>query len=316
MLKTIILISQILSLTCYDFNTFVKKYNKRYDLDDYIKKENIFNQNVEYINEKNKLLTTYKLGINKFADMTFEEFSKTHLMKPMSFETNYESKQKYQLDNQPENFDWRTEGVISNIKDQGDCGSCWAFSTVSAIEAAYAIKNKLVTLSEQNVVDCVPQSYNCYGCGGGWPYKAMEYISENGGVDTEKSYPYKGANEDCYFNSSNVGALIKTYHNVSINDNALQYNLYNKGPLSIAIFAGNNFMFYDSGIYDPKTEDCPVYVNHAVTIIGYGTNKEGTRYYIIRNSWGTSWGMDGYILWSRDPICQCGICNYACYVEV
>jgi len=300
--------------SCITFDEFIKKYDKHYTDLEYNNKKQVFLENTKLIEEHNRKESSYKLGMNKFGDMTFTEFKNTYLLKPIKNEhygKNLNTTQtKYDI---PDNFDWRSEGVISNVKDQKDCGSCWAFSAVLTMEAQHAIKTKnLVELSEQNLVDCIPESYDCSGCGGGWPFKAIQYISDTKGVDTELSYPYTALDGKCSFNKSTVGALFNGYTNVSKGDDSLLgKTVYEVGPLSIAILATNNFMFYSSGVFTLDPSACTNYVDHAVGLIGYGVTKNGTRYYIVRNSWGTSWGMDGYVYWNRDPQCLCGICDFA-----
>lgn len=213
----------------------------------------------------------------------------------------------------PDAVDWRASGLVTPIKDQGECGSCWAFSAVGSMEGQHAkATGKLVSLSEQEIVDC---DTDCDGCGGGWMDKAFNYTINNKGDDTETSYPYTATDGTCNFNSSNVGATFSNYTDVAPGDcDALLHAVATVGPVSVAVNADGIFG-YVSGIYTDTTCD-PNSLDHGVVVVGYGQTPEGKKYWIVKNSWGTEWGQDGYIYWGRDIDNMCGICNVASYPNV
>ncbi|CAG2178552.1 unnamed protein product [Oppiella nova] len=220
----------------------------------------------------------------------------------------------------PTAVDWRKKGIVTPVKDQGGCGSCWAFSVVGALEGQHAKgTGKLVSLSEQNLVDCTRDEGN-FGCSGGWPYDAYEYIVRVAqGLDTEKGYPYKGIDQKCNFSVSSIGARATAFAILTPgNESVLQESVANIGPISVCIEASGNFMSYSGGVFDDKT--CSPnfdYINHCVLAVGYGTDtKTGKDYWIVKNSWGTVFGEEGYIRMSRNNKNQCAISTLASYPDV
>ena len=228
-------------------------------------------------------------------------------------------------------IDWRIKGYVTDVKDQGQCGSCWAFSTTGALEGQHFAKtSKLVSLSEQNLVDC---SLLNFGCEGGDQDLAFDYIKAHGGIDTEESYPYQAKRQTCHFDPKNIGANItvnififtrrrdesflsyffKDYVRIEKeNETALTTAIATIGPISVSIDASeDSFQFYRAGIYDER--NCSTKkLDHGVLAVGYG--KEFSKdYYIVKNSWGLDWGQDGYILMSRNKQNQCGIATAALY---
>jgi C1A family cysteine protease len=198
------------------------------------------------------------------------------------------------------------------VKDQGICGSCWTFGTVGTLEGSYFLKyNKLVKFSEQELVDCV-WPYGSIGCNGGEDWRAYSWIMSNGGLATADSYgPYLMADDFCRATSSSVNRQLKLsgYVNVSINDEtALMDALVNHGPISVAIDASHSSLsFYSSGVYyEPECKNGPNDLDHAVLLVGYGTDATGGDYWIIKNSWSTHWGDQGYVKMSRKNN-NCGV---------
>ena len=301
-----------------EFLNFTHNYNRTYEgTSEFWYRYNVFADNVDRIKTHNSGNSTYRLGINNFADLTSKEFKTIYLSSiPMKPRPSMYLTQGYKTQGLdiPDSIDWRAEGLVTNIKNQEQCGSCWAFSAVAALEGQHAKKTgNLVSLSEQNVVDCVS---NCYGCNGGWPNVALAFIINNGGgIDTETSYPYTGMDGNCVFNTSDIGANLTGVVNItSKNVTDLMEALGTVGPISVAIDAGGDFQMYNSGIYTSTTCGSDIGdLDHAVTAVGYGVDSHGHKYYMIKNSWGDDWGMNGYIYFSRDIDNMCGIATDATY---
>ncbi|XP_072174103.1 cathepsin L-like peptidase [Diadema setosum] len=262
-------------------------------------------------------LTTFRLGMNKFGDLTNAEFvaswtglkqgtPKSNMRASTFLPPNFSAL--------PKKVDWRTKGYVTPVKNQEQCGSCWAFSAVGSLEGQHFKQTgKLVSLSEQNLVDCSGPEGND-GCEGGWPVWAYEYIKSNNGIDTESGYPYVGVDEDCHFTTSDVGATITGFTEVkAMDEHALEKAIANVGPISVCIDAAHSsFQLYTSGVYSEP--DCSSQaLDHCVTAVGYDETADGQKYYIVKNSWGTDWGQEGYIWMSRENDNNCGIATNASY---
>ncbi|CAN7009941.1 unnamed protein product [Brassica oleracea var. botrytis] len=205
----------------------------------------------------------------------------------------------------PESVDWRKEGAVTEVKDQGSCGSCWGFSAIGAVEGVNKIvTGDLISLSEQELVDCdIP--YN-EGCNGGLMDYAFKFIINNGGVDTEEDYPYKGVDGRC--DQTRVIVTIDSYEDVHANSEESLKKALSHQPISVAIEAGGRaFQLYDSGIFDGI---CGTNLDHGVLAVGYGT-ENGKDYWIVKNSWGSSWGESGYIWMERNIATSAGKCGIA-----
>lgn len=270
---------------------------------------------------------SYNLAMNHYGDLTFEEF-KEHKTCFGYSGANSTLKQKdgpnipysgsvfmppVGAHNLPEEVDFRKLGFVTPIKDQGQCGSCWSFSTTGAMEGQLFRKTgKLPTLSEQQLVDCAT-SFGNYGCNGGLMDYAFEYIMTTSGLESEEDYPYTALDGTCQYDSTKgIGQATGFIDIPAGNETALTWALATNGPISIAIDASHSSLqFYSGGVYD-EPECSPVELDHGVLTVGYGT-LDGVPYFIVKNSWGSTWGMDGYILMSRNGQNQCGIASAASF---
>ncbi|KAL3321913.1 hypothetical protein AABB24_039500 [Solanum stoloniferum] len=289
-----------------------KSYNALGEKD---KRFQIFKDNLKYIDEQNSVPNqSYKLGLTKFADLTNEEYRSIYLGTKSSGDRRRLSKNisdRYLPkvgDSLPESVDWRDKGVLVGVKDQGSCGSCWAFSAVAAMESINAIvTGNLISLSEQELVDC-DKSYN-QGCDGGLMDYAFEFVINNGGIDSEEDYPYKERNGVCdqYRKNAKV-VVIDSYEDVPVNNEKALQKAVAHQPVSIALEAGGrDFQHYKSGIFTGK---CGTAVDHGVVAAGYGT-ENGLDYWIVRNSWGADWGEKGYLRVQRNVASSSGLCGLA-----
>jgi len=296
-------------------------HNKQYfDGEEHVRRA-IWESNLQKVQEHNLQadlgVHTYWLGMNKFADLTNKEFVK--LMNGYNVSMQGERKQhrhtftfnpRLQV---PDTVDWRDKGYVTPVKDQGQCGSCWAFSSTGSLEGQhFKATGKLVSLSEQNLVDCSGKQGN-QGCNGGLMDQAFEYIKENNGIDTEISYPYEARDNTCRFKAADVGATDTGFTDIKSKDeDALQQAVATVGPISVAIDASHaSFQLYKSGVYN-EVFCSQTRLDHGVLAVGYGTDS-GKDYWLVKNSWGEGWGNKGYIQMTRNKRNQCGIATASSY---
>jgi len=306
----------VFSLTLKEsFNSWSQIHGKEYSTGEYNHRLNIYKQNLEFIENHNREHLGFTVAMNQFGDLTSEEFGHLYLGSSLNMSESNQENAYYDplFDSVGDTVDWRTKGAVTGVKNQGQCGSCWAFSTTGSVEGAWKIKKgSLVSLSEQNLVDCSKSQGN-QGCNGGFMDNAFKYIISNHGIDTEASYGYVGKDSTCKFNKATIGATLTSYKDVTKNSEpSLTSALQAAGPVSVAIDASHSsFQFYSSGVYYEKACSSSR-LDHGVLAVGYGT--QGTSdYYIVKNSWGSSWGQQGYILMSRNKQNNCGIAAAASY---
>ncbi|CAF4526838.1 unnamed protein product, partial [Didymodactylos carnosus] len=282
------------------WNLFKQVYSKQYTNEQEVHRRSVWESNLQKIRTHNLEadlgVHTYTMKMNKYGDMTHEEFVKQ--MNGLKMELHSRSVEN----------DRHTFIPPSNVELPASVGSCWAFSATGSLEGQHFKKyNKLVSLSEQNLVDCSGKQGNM-GCDGGLMDQAFEYIKVNKGIDTEKSYPYEAEDGKCRFKKQNVGANDTGYTDIkSGSETDLETAIATVGPISVAIDASqDSFQFYSSGVYNEP--DCSsTELDHGVLAVGYDTTAKKQDYYIVKNSWGESWGNDGYIWMSRNKKNQCGI---------
>jgi len=291
------------------FTFWMQQHQRSYHHDEFLHRYRVFKANLDFINTHNAANKTFKVALNKFADLTGAEYAKMLGTKyTAEGPTVVHSKPVRAL---PPKWNWNTMGAVTPIKNQEQCGSCWSFSTTGSTEGCHFLtKHKLVSLSEQNLMDC---SYNQgnQGCDGGLMTQAMTYIIQNKGIDTEASYPYTAQDGNCNYQAANSGATLSSFVNVNTGDeNDLQVKVH-MGPTSVAIDASHSsFQFYSSGVYNEP--DCSTsQLDHGVLAAGWGHDATGGDYWIVKNSWGTDWGQNGWIWMSRNNGNQCGIATMA-----
>ncbi|XP_030752471.1 cathepsin L-like [Sitophilus oryzae] len=309
------------------WSSFKMQHSKNYDSETEERfRMKIFMENAHKVAKHNKLFSQgfvkFKLGLNKYADMLHHEFvstlngfnkTKNNILKgsDLNDAVRFISPANVKL---PDTVDWRDTGAVTEVKDQGHCGSCWSFSATGSLEGQHFRKTgKLVSLSEQNLVDCSGR-YGNNGCNGGLMDNAFRYIKDNGGIDTEKSYPYLAEDEKCHYKAQNSGATDKGFVDIEEgNEDDLKAAVATVGPVSIAIDASHEtFQLYSDGVYsDPECSSQEL--DHGVLVVGYGTSDDGQDYWLVKNSWGPSWGLNGYIKMARNQDNMCGVASQASY---
>ncbi|XP_070600229.1 cathepsin L2-like [Erythrolamprus reginae] len=277
----------------------------------------IWEENLQMVQDHNKEADlgkyTYWLGMNHFGDLTKEERDQRLrcLLPPLDNATiakgiKFKSSDDADI---PKSVDWRKKGAVTEVKDQGECGACWAFSATGALEGMHFKKTKkLVSLSEQNLLDCSQGT-----CDGGLMQIAFQTVIKEGGINSEESYPYDRQKLCCRYKPEESITRCNSFGWIMVGDEkALQEAVAKIGPISVGIDArSNKFKFYKSGIYTEHYGG-HIKLNHAVLIVGYKETSKDGGYWIIKNSWATTWGEKGYMRLAKGSN-QCAIADYAVY---
>jgi len=305
------------------WDSWKQVHSKAYTTAEELLRRGIWEGNLKLVQQHNLEadmgIHTYWLGMNRFADLTTGEFVKAMNGYNASARVQRTNANVFAFDPSvqlPDTVDWRTQGYVTPIKDQGQCGSCWSFSATGSLEGqTFKKTGKLISLSEQNLVDCSQKQGNM-GCNGGLMDQAFTYVKENNGIDTEASYPYEAVDNTCRFKAADVGATDTGFTDITSKDeNALQQAVATVGPISVAIDASHaSFQLYKSGVYN-ELFCSQTRLDHGVLAVGYGTDS-GKDYWLVKNSWGTGWGDQGYIKMTRNKKNQCGIATAASYPTV
>jgi len=279
------------------FRNWMKIYNKQYETqEEYATRFNNFKANLRRYAKLNEKDDTVVHGPTKFSDMSHQEFVDRYLMKNFtSFKTlpNIRAPTKLHHRPLPSSYSWVSKGMTTPVYNQGDCGSCWAFSTTESIESMVAISGSqggLLSLSMQQIVDCDTSDD---GCNGGDPPTAYQYVISAGGLESYADYPYTGQDGNCAFQASEIARRISSWQWVtqSQNEQEMQQFTYSSGPPSVCVDA-SSWDSYNGGVY--TSSNCGTQLDHCVQIVGWGV-QQGMNVWVVRNSWGTDWGYSGYL---------------------
>ena len=328
MLKSlaVVAVTAATNFSCGEYPSFTewltsqgKSYTSATEMD---YRNSVYDANVVMIAQHNSGNSSWTMGVNKFADLTAEEFAARYVgglnirtksrglrahanLAPLNTTAN------------PTSVDWTTKGAVTPIKNQEQCGSCWAFSTTGSVEGAWFLaKGNLVSLSEQQLVDCSGPEGN-QGCNGGLMDDAFQYIIDNKGITTEEAYPYTAQDGTCTSKGKPIAATLSGYKDVAANSEVALETAIVQQPVSVAVEADQSvFQFYSGGVMDSA---CGTQLDHGVLAVGYGVDT-GKEYYKVKNSWGADWGEKGFIRLGRgakfNPSGQCGIQMMASYPVV
>ena len=297
----------------HQFTLFQERFNKKYEnIVEFESRFQIFKENLRGIIQHNMDKTqNFTMAVNQFTDLTQTEFKEKYVGGLKSVEVGSYGCKSFSssASGLPDSIDWRTKGAVTSVKDQGQCGSCWTFSATGAAEGAWAIsKGQLIDLSEQELVDCATGiNYGSHGCSGGQMEGAFKYLIEHGQC-TLASYPYTAKDGSCH--SCSAVVHFSSCSDVKPNDQLSLKAAVSKQPVAIAIEADTRyFQSYSSGVL--TSSSCGTQLDHGVLIVGYGV-ENGQKYWLVKNSWSSSWGENGYVKIARsDSTNDAGICGIA-----
>ncbi|KAL4237142.1 hypothetical protein ACF0H5_005522 [Mactra antiquata] len=303
------------------FEQFKKTHKPVYQHDkEHAQRLHNFRQNLRFIHSKNRQGLSYRLSVNHLADKSSAELKMRNGYRHTPGDHGAQVFDKSSVDPRdvPDSLDWRIIGAVTPVKDQGVCGSCWSFGTVGTIEGAYFMKyGQRLKFSQQQLIDCSWGEGN-NGCDGGEDFRSYKYIMKKGGLTTDETYgQYLAQDGFCHDTNAKKYVQVTGYTNVTSGDlEALRFALANKGPISVGIDASHKSLsFYADGVYyEPACGNKPEDLDHAVLAVGYG-ELYGQKYWLIKNSWSTYWGNDGYVLMSQKDN-NCGVATGPTYVTV
>jgi cathepsin L len=312
------------------FNSWMRQHARSYDSQEFLERYNIWRENNAWVEEFNRAGNqSFTVAMNKYGDMQPEEVArlyKGHMLSAAMSPKDQEAHVRKRLELQqqqpqedvlvgstiPASWDWRTEGAVTPIENQGSCGACWAFTATAALEGASKIaNNSLVTLSPQQFVDCSGSAGN-YGCSGGNTGLAYNYmLSSSAKIMSLASYPYTATQGTCKYSSASGAVGIKNYASVTAGSESSLLANAAVGPVAVAIDASLRSFIYYSGGYYYDASCTTTYLDHAVTVVGWGTDATYGDYWLAKNQWGTSWGDAGYVKMARNRNNNCGIASLA-----
>jgi C1A family cysteine protease len=272
------------------FVQWIDTFDKQYAADTFFSRYNTFKGWVDFVELHNAANHTWKAGLNQFSDLTPDEFKAQYLNGLATSITDLETLPESETPAVAAgDIDWRSKGAVNKIKNQGQCGSCWAFSATENLESVnFLATKKLPIAAPQQIVDC---DKAWYGCSGGWPYGAFTYLKNFGGQDSEASYPYKAVDGTCVANTANIVAKLTGYKDVGKDEGSV-FAAIATAPLSICVDASRWYL-YQSGVI--SASQCGQSIDHCVQLIGYDQDTAGGGAWLVRNSWGTSWGENGLL---------------------
>lgn len=283
------------------FVSYISTFDKQYSHEDFFQRFGIFKNWVDTINAHNSQNHTWTMAINQFSDLTPSEFKARHLSSLVVPEGEVPEQTEF-VGDVPNDVDWRQKGAVTPVKNQGQCGSCWSFSATGAIEGWAVAKGgkSLTSLSEQMFVDCT-RSVGNQGCNGGWPDKTIGWAASHG-VTTETAYPYTARDGSC----KSFTPLYKPGGVSTGSGESTLAGQLSSQPVSVCVDASGGFQSYHSGVFSGP---CGTQINHAILAVGYTSS-----YWIVKNSWGTSWGSSGYIYMAKGKN-LCGVNSHLAWAK-